>query len=237
MIEKNDVKKIIKHTGNKENIHKYSRGRTTIYAGSYNYPGAAMLSARAACKTGSGYVDLFIYFNQQTSTRKAFDSLITSVKSSYPDIIIHHDGIIHGDDYDNILFYIRIVCATYLFYLGIKSILSQNINWNHKIKTEYSIVEISPIVSYRDGFITNVLNVKATFFFLSLYVYLDTALIAVRIFYGLWMAIITGLWFILLSIILTSQKINENTYNYQFYINKLMGIVLIYLAIKIYLNY
>ena len=138
---------------------------------------------------------------------------------------------------NNILFYIRIVCAIYLFYLGIKSILSQNINSNYKIKREYSIVEISPIVAYRDGFITNTLNVKATFFFLSLYVYLDTTFIAVRIFYGLWMSIVTGLWFILLSIILTSQKIKENTYNYQFYINKLMGIVLIYLAIKIYLNY
>ena len=139
--------------------------------------------------------------------------------------------------YNNILFYIRIVCAVYLLYLGIKSILSNNINLNNKIKQEYTIIEISPIVAYRDGFITNLLNVKATFFFLSLYLYLDTTSMTIRTLYGLWMSIITGLWFILLSVILTSQKIKENTYNYQFYINKLMGIVLIYLAIKIYLNY
>ena len=129
------------------------------------------------------------------------------------------------------------LCAIYLFYLGAKSLLSHNIKSNDNIKIEYDIVEVSPMVAYRDGFITNVLNVKATLFFLSLYVYIDTAFIAIRVLYGLWMSIITGLWFILLSIILTSKKIKENTYNYQFYINKLMGIVLIYLAIKIYLNY
>jgi len=138
---------------------------------------------------------------------------------------------------NDVLFYIRIFCAIYLFYLGVKSLLSRNIKSNDNIKIEYNIVEISPMVAYRDGFITNVLNIKATFFFLSLYVYIDTALIAIRILYGLWMSIITGLWFILLSMILTSKKIKKNTYNYQFYINKLMGIVLIYLAIKIYLNY
>ena len=138
---------------------------------------------------------------------------------------------------NNVLFYIRILCAIYLFYLGIKSLLSYNIKSNDNLKIEYDIVGISPMVAYRDGFITNVLNIKATFFFLSLYIYIDTASIAIRTLYGLWMSIITGLWFILLSIILTSKKIKENTYNYQFYINKLMGIVLIYLAIKIYLNY
>ena len=156
-------------------------------------------------------------------------------------ILVHVSYCIVGLNFlltnNDVLFYIRIVCAIYLFYLGIKSLLSHNIKSNNNAKIEHNIVEITPIIAYRDGFITNVLNVKATFFFLSLYVYIDTAFIATRVLYGLWMSIITGLWFILLSIILTSKKITENTYNYQFYINKLMGIVLIYLSIKIYLNY
>tara|TARA_B110001454_G_C12677373_1_gene416462 strand:+ start:67 stop:693 length:627 start_codon:yes stop_codon:yes gene_type:complete len=138
---------------------------------------------------------------------------------------------------NNILFYIRIVCATYLFYLGLKSILAQNIGSDNKIKEKHDSLDINPIIAYRDGFITNILNIKATFFFLSLYVYIDTTSITIRALYGLWMSTITGLWFILLSVILTSQNVRKNTYNYQFYINKLMGIVLMYLAIKIYLNY
>ena len=156
-------------------------------------------------------------------------------------ILVHVSYCIVGLNFlltnNDILFYIRILCAIYLFYLGIRSLLSHNIKSNNNVKIEHGIVEISPMLAYRDGFITNVLNVKATFFFLSLYVYIDTAFITIRVLYGLWMSIITGLWFILLSIILTSKKIKENTYNYHFYINKLMGIVLIYLAIKIYLNY
>jgi len=140
---------------------------------------------------------------------------------------------------NSILFYMRILCSAYLFYLGIKSILSKNIKLNNyeKSKTSDNIIKIHPIIAYRDGFITNVLNIKATFFFLSLYVYIDTVSILVRTLYGLWMVVITGLWFSLLSIALTSQNIKKKTYNYQFYINKLMGIVLIYLAIKICLNY
>ena len=156
-------------------------------------------------------------------------------------ILVHVSYCIVGLNFlltnNDVLFYIRILCSIYLFYLGVKSLLSYNIKSNDNVKIEHDIIEISPMVAYRDGFITNVLNIKATFFFLSLYVYIDTAFIAIRVLYGLWMSIITGLWFILLSIILTSKKIKENTYNYQFYINKLMGIVLIYLAIKIYLNY
>ena len=156
-------------------------------------------------------------------------------------ILVHVSYCIVGLNFlltnNDILFYVRMLCAIYLFYLGVKSLLYHNIKSNDNVKIEYDIVEVSPMVAYRDGFITNVLNIKATFFFLSLYVYIDTAFIAIRVLYGLWMSIITGLWFILLSIILTSKKIKKNTYNYQFYINKLMGIVLIYLAIKIYLNY
>ena len=156
-------------------------------------------------------------------------------------ILVHVSYCIVGLNFlltnNDVLFYIRIFCAIYLFYLGIKSLFNHNIKLNDNVKIEHNIIKISPMAAYRDGFITNVLNVKATLFFLSLYVYIDTAFVTIRVLYGLWMSIITGLWFILLSVILTSKKVKENTYNYQFYINKLMGIVLIYLAIKLYLNY
>ena len=137
---------------------------------------------------------------------------------------------------DNILFYLRLFSSAYLVYLGILSIFSKSLMSIDKIDKKVEISKISPLVAYRDGFITNVLNVKATFFFMSLYLYIDTDIFTVRLLYGLWMCLITGLWFILLSVMLTSSIIKENTYNYQFYINKLMGIVLLYIAIKIYFN-
>ena len=137
---------------------------------------------------------------------------------------------------DDILFYLRLFSSVYLAYLGIFSIFSKSLISIDKIDKKVEISKISPLVAYRDGFITNVLNVKATFFFMSLYLYIDTDIFTVKLLYGLWMCLITGLWFILLSVMLTSSIIKENTYNYQFYINKLMGIVFVYLAIKMYLN-
>ena len=155
-------------------------------------------------------------------------------------ILIHVTYCIIGLNFllnnDNIVFYLKLLSSLYLTYLGIVSIFSKNFTPINNIDENAKISKISPIVAYRDGFITNVLNIKATFFFMSLYLYINTDVFTIRLLYGLWMSIITGLWFILLSVVLTNSIIKENTYNYQFYINKLMGIVLLYIAIKIYFN-
>ena len=155
-------------------------------------------------------------------------------------ILIHVTYCIIGLNFllnnDNVVFYLKLLSSLYLTYLGIVSIFSKNFTPINNIDENAKISKISPIVAYRDGFITNVLNIKATFFFMSLYLYINTDVFTIRLLYGLWMSIITGLWFILLSVVLTNSIIKENTYNYQFYINKLMGIVLLYIAIKIYFN-
>lgn len=155
-------------------------------------------------------------------------------------ILIHVTYCIIGLNFllnnDNIVFYLKLLSSLYLTYLGIVSIFSKNFTPINNIDENAKISKISPIVAYRDGFITNILNIKATFFFMSLYLYINTDVFTIRLLYGLWMSIITGLWFILLSVVLTNSIIKENTYNYQFYINKLMGIVLLYIAIKIYFN-
>jgi len=155
-------------------------------------------------------------------------------------ILIHVTYCIIGLNFllnnDNIVFYLKLLSSLYLTYLGIVSIFSKNFTPINSIDKNAKILKISPIVAYRDGFITNILNIKATFFFMSLYLYINTDVLTIRLLYGLWMSIVTGLWFILLSVMLTNSIIKENTYNYQFYINKLMGIILLYIAIKIYFN-
>lgn len=42
-----------------ENCNKYSRGHVAIFAGSVEYPGAAVLCSKAAARSGVGYVELF----------------------------------------------------------------------------------------------------------------------------------------------------------------------------------
>ena len=136
---------------------------------------------------------------------------------------------------------LRILCAVYLFYLGFKSLLSKpnkNVFDTQTIRDNNPTASISSFSAYKQGFITNAFNVKAGLFFISLYSFIDSQTPNYLLFfYGLWMTFITGVWFILLTFLLTSKSMNRMTYHYHTYINKFMGILLMYIAIKIYLNY
>tara|TARA_B100000965_G_scaffold227350_1_gene190279 strand:+ start:1599 stop:3047 length:1449 start_codon:yes stop_codon:yes gene_type:complete len=79
-IENVDILKIVKPFKKNKNIHKYSKARCYIVAGSDDYPGAAILSAMAAAKTGSSYVNLLIDSKD--------NSLISKIDISLPDIIV-----------------------------------------------------------------------------------------------------------------------------------------------------
>ena len=132
---------------------------------------------------------------------------------------------------------IRIFASMYLFYLGISSVLSKkNITFNNIKKNRNTVSSF--MQSYKIGFITNVLNVKAILFFISLYASINTETTNVILFlYGLWMSVITCFWFIFLSYSFTGKYMERFRTKYYNYLNKFMGIVLIYISIKIYLNY
>ena len=58
-------------------VHKYTRGRVAVVAGSEEYPGAAMLASRAAARAGGGYINLF------TSSE-----IIKMCQSALPSIVV-----------------------------------------------------------------------------------------------------------------------------------------------------
>ena len=58
---------------------------------------------------------------------------------------------------------IKYLGVAYLLYLGIKSLISSSTDI--KIENQIHIKDISPIKAIRQGFLTNVLNPKATRFF------------------------------------------------------------------------
>ena len=154
-------------------------------------------------------------------------------------IIIHSLYCIFGLNFLSqnqiIINFLSSICGFYLIYLGYYSLISSS-----SIKSQKEFKDVKQTLSFfnafKIGFITNVLNVKATFFFLSIYVFIGSSSIIVKLFYGIWMSLITSLWFIFLSIILTSKFVKEKTYQYQVYINKLMGVILIYLGLNIIYN-
>ena len=69
-----DIKEILIGDELKLNKHK-KHTECEIYAGGYQYPGAAFLCSMAAHKTGSGYVRLY-YGNLGKKENEVFDSLL-----------------------------------------------------------------------------------------------------------------------------------------------------------------
>ena len=76
-INSDDIKDILLNDSIKTKKHKKNT-ECLIYAGNINYPGAAILSSLAANKTGSGYINLFTYFNDE------------EFKNKLPEIIVKH---------------------------------------------------------------------------------------------------------------------------------------------------
>ncbi len=129
---------------------------------------------------------------------------------------------------------IKIAGAIYLGYIGIQAIGAKK---TEQASEQFkSTNELMPLAkAFRQGFFTNVLNPKATVFFFSLFTSLissETPL-AIQGFYGTWMAIVTGAWFVSLSFLLSQQKVRGFFGNYGYWIDRILGVFLIGLALTL----
>ena len=87
------------------------------------------------------------------------------------------------------------------------------------------------------GFLTNVLNPKATLFFLAVFsvgVSPQTPRLIVAC-YGLWMAVVTAAWFCLVSIFFTQESAVARFRRNAHWIDRITGLVLILFAVKLVL--
>ncbi len=128
---------------------------------------------------------------------------------------------------------VKFLGAFYLIYIGYKSLMSKGFKLeNQKLS---NIHHISNIKSFILGFLCNALNPKAALFFVSLFtavVDISTPL-WVQSVYGLFLIFMSIAWFSILSLILGQNKVREffNRFGKQF--DKIMGIILISLGLKI----
>ena len=127
---------------------------------------------------------------------------------------------------------IQIIGCLYLTYLGIISIKSKNPVANSEYNNEFNF---NTFESFKLGFLTNVLNPKATLFFLSLYVLIisNNTPLEFQILFGLWMSFATGLWFAFLSLILTNKSILAKIEFMSTKIQRITGVILIIFSIKL----
>jgi len=124
-------------------------------------------------------------------------------------------------------FIISIVGGTYIAYLGISMYFSNSNNEIISTNTKYKN-------SFTIGLVTNIFNIKAFLFFVSLFsVLLDSMYGIFYYLYPIYFSLTSALWFIFLSYILTISKHKNFNIISNVYISSIMAIVLFSIGLYI----
>lgn len=126
--------------------------------------------------------------------------------------------------------------AAYLCYLGIQMIRQRNTPVSQE--NSKPSVQLTPGRAFASGFLTNLLNPKASLFIIGLFTQVvqpGTSSVGITVI-GLEIVLITVVWFSLLSTILTHEKIRGQFNKFQSHLNLVMGVLLIGFAFKLALS-
>ncbi|MGE8359900.1 LysE family transporter [Pseudomonas sp.] len=126
------------------------------------------------------------------------------------------------------------LAAAYLFYIGIKALRARPAD-PASAEPGRVIDERSVRGAFMAGFVTNGLNPKATLFFLSLFTVVINphTPLAVQAGYGVYLAVATALWFCLVAMLFSQQRVRAGFARLGHWFDRLMGVVLVGLGIKL----
>ncbi len=128
---------------------------------------------------------------------------------------------------------IKYIGAAYLIYIGYKSLRSRKMQVSRNATDNKN--EISKFAAIRMGFLTNVLNPKATLFFLALFTQVidPTTPLVVQALMGLEMAVVTFLWFAVVAVLLSHKRVQSKFAVMQHRVEQVFGVLLIALGVKV----
>ncbi len=130
---------------------------------------------------------------------------------------------------------IKYLGAAYLLYVGIRSLFARQTQMETSAVTKRQ--DISPLQAVRMGFLTNILNPKATLFFLGLFTVVISPAAppprSILIIGGLVMVLDTMLWFSFVAVFLNERHVRSFFGRFQGYFNRAFGGFLILLSIRI----
>lgn len=127
------------------------------------------------------------------------------------------------------------LAAAYLLYIGVRALRSRP---QEPEAHSQGAPQLSSGRAFVQGFITNGLNPKATLFFLSLFTVVishDTPL-SVQAGYGLYLAVATGIWFCLVAMLFSHQRVRDAFGRMGHWFDRAMGTVLIGLGLHLALS-
>ncbi len=126
------------------------------------------------------------------------------------------------------------LAAAYLIYIGFKALRAAPAALTTEAEVA-TVVERTPRAAFVAGFMTNGLNPKATLFFLSLFTVVINphTPLAIQAGYGVYLAVATGLWFCLVAMLFSQQRVRAGFARMGHWFDRTMGAVLVALGIKI----
>ena len=134
---------------------------------------------------------------------------------------------------DFYLIFLKLICSAYLLYLGSTSIINTSNFDQNRVKED----KWSNANGFVAGLLTNITNVKALLFFITLFgVVLDSQSQGNLILYGIYMAFATFVWFSLVSYIFTSDIFKSQFLKFFKFFEKFLGVVLVIIALQLVVN-
>ena len=129
--------------------------------------------------------------------------------------------------------WLKIIAAIYIAYLGCLTFFSKPNPLNDEDKRHNE----NYLGSYVLGLVTNILNPKAILFFITLFTVVvnESTTTILLMFYGLYMSITTFIWFTGISYIFSNQVLTKKYENFIPVFEKVIGIILILIAIQLFL--
>ncbi|NQD95312.1 LysE family transporter [Pseudomonas sp. CrR25] len=126
------------------------------------------------------------------------------------------------------------LAAAYLLYIGIKALRARPVA-PASAELSLAAIERSPRAAFVTGFVTNGLNPKATLFFLSLFtVVIDPHTpLTIQAGYGVYLALATALWFCLVAMLFSQQRVRAGFARLGHWFDRLMGAVLVAIGVKL----
>lgn len=126
------------------------------------------------------------------------------------------------------------LAAGYLLYIGIKALRAKPADpASAELSLEAGVR--APRTAFITGFVTNGLNPKATLFFLSLFTVVINphTPLSIQAGYGAYLALATALWFCLVALLFSQQRVRAGFARLGHWFDRLMGVVLVGLGIKL----